>query len=175
MIDESPKIIIFGDVSSGKSMFIHKFLTELSGPVDSITVGVDFYVKTLTVDGRIVKLQVLNFGGEERFMFLLSKYIKGSLGGLFLYDVTDHSSIAHIDDWLRIIRKEIKPEDKFPILMIGIITDERNTRQVSAEEGIKIANSRKLSGSIECNIETGKNVEEAFKTLVRMILAGSVI
>ena len=170
MIDHTFKIIIFGDVSSGKSMFIQRFLKDLFESDQTMTIGVDLYTKTLTVDDRIVKLQIFNFGAEERFSFLLSTYARGSLGGLFLYDVTDYSTITHIDDWLSLIRKELRPEDKFPILLVGIVTDEGSVRQVSAEDGKKITKSRNLDGYIECNLKTGKNVEKAFEALVRIIL-----
>ena len=136
-----------------------------------MTVGVDFEVKSVTVDGLKVKLQVWDLGGVERWRFLLPTYVRGARGGLFLYDVTNYSSFAHIDDWLSVIRKEIRVEDRFPILAVGIVPDEECERQVTREEGIKIAKSRNLNGYIECNLKTGKNVDKVFEDLTKLMMA----
>ena len=56
-------------------------------------------------------------------------------------------------------------------MLIGILPDEKRKREVSAEEGVIIADSRNLSGYFECNIQTGKNIEETFEALTRLILA----
>ena len=171
MYDDDLKIIIFGDKFPGKTAFTQKFLTNLYVPDQTMTIGVDFVVKSLIVDGRKVKLKIWEFGGEERFRFLLPTYVRGARGGLFLYDVTKYSSIAHIDDWLSVIRKEIRAEKMFPILVVGIVPDERIEREVSGKDGIKIAKSRNVNGYIECNLKTGKNVEKVFEALTRLMLA----
>ena len=55
-------------------------------------------------------------------------------------------------------------------MAVGILLNEDIERQVSAEEAIKIAKSRNLTGFIECNLNTGENVERAFEALARLIL-----
>jgi len=166
------KIIIFGDESPGKTMFIQKYLTNLFVSDKTMTIGVDFEVKSVSVDGQKVMLQIWDFGGEERFRFLLHTYVRGARGGMFLYDIADSSSIARIDYWLSIIRKELRAEEIFSILVVGLLPDERNDRQVAREERVEIANSKNLDGYIECNPKTGENVERAFEALTRLMLAG---
>jgi small GTP-binding protein len=135
-----------------------------------MTIGVDFEVKSLTVDEQKVKLQIWDFGGEERFRFLLPTYVRGARGGLFLYDITNYSSIAHIDDWLSVIRKEIRAEDIFPIIVVGGKADLVENREVSSADGIKIARSRNVNGFIETSSKTGENVEKSFEALTRLML-----
>jgi len=143
MYDATFKIIIFGDAGTGKTTLTQRFLTELFKSDQTMTIGVDFEVKSLTVDERKVKLQIWDFGGEERFRFLLPTYVRGARGGLFLYDITNFSSIAHIDDWLSVIRKEIRAEDIFPIIVVGGKAD---------------------------LVERGENVEKTFEALTRLML-----
>ena len=171
MYDSTLKIFIFGDESPGKTTFIQKFLTNLFVSDHAMTIGVDFEVKSLSVDGQRVKLQIWDFSVEERLRFLLPIYVRSAQGGLFLYDVTNYSSIAHIDDWLSVIWKEQSADYKLPILAVGIVHDEAIEREVSAEEGIKISKSRNVNGHIVCNLKTGKNVDKAFEALTRLILA----
>lgn len=173
MYDATFKIIIFGDAGCGKTTLTQRFLTNLFVSDSKMTIGVDFEVKSLEVDKQKVKLQIWDFGGEERFRFLLPTYVRGARGGLFLFDITNYSSIAHIDDWLNVIRKEIRAEDVFPIIVVGGKADLAENREVSAEDGIKIAKSRNVDGFIETSSKSGENVEKTFEALTKLMLNNS--
>ena len=165
------KIVIFGDAGCVQRFLTNLFVSRISDPI--MTIGVDFKVKSLTVDGQKVKLQIWYFGREERFKSLTLAYFRGTLGGMFLYDITNFLSIAHIDDWLSAIRKEIRAEDMFPIIVVGNRAHLVDKREVSSAEGIMIAKSRGANGFIEVSAETGENVEEAFGELTRLMLGHS--
>ena len=170
MYDATFKIIIFGDVGCGTTQLTQRFLTNQFVQDQTMTIGVDFEVKSLTVDGQKVKLQIWDFGGEERFRFLLPTYLRGARGSMFLYDITNYSSIAHIDGWLSVIREEFRAEDIFPIIAVGNRAHLVDQREVSSADGIKIAKSRGLNGFIEVSAKTGENVVEAFVALTRLML-----
>ena len=170
MYDATFKIILFGDPNVGKKTLVQGSLTNLFVSGQTRTIGVDFEIKTLTVDGQKVMLEVWVFGGEERFRFLLPTYVRGARGGLFVYDITNYSSLAHIDDWLNVVRKEIRAEDIFPIIVVGNKVDLVENREISSTDGIKIAKSRGVNGFIECSFKTGENVEKAFEALTRLML-----
>lgn len=140
-----------------------------------MTIGVDFNVKSLEVNAKKVKLQIWDFGGEERFRFLLPTYVRGAAGAVFMYDLTNFSSLAHIDDWLMVVKKEIKPDSTLPILMVGGKADLIGQREIPSEEGINIAKSRGLSGFIECSSKTGRNVEKAFEGITQLMIKNSHI
>jgi small GTP-binding protein len=173
MYDATFKVIIFGDAGCGKTTLTQRFLTNLFVSDQTMTIGVDFEVKSLSVDEQKVKLQIWDFGGEERFRFLLPTYVRGARGGLFMYDITNYSSIAHIDDWLSVIRKEIRAEDIFPIIVVGGKADLVENREVSSADAIKIAKSRNVNGFIETSSKTGENVEKAFEALTSLMLDDS--
>ena len=168
LYDANFKIIIFGDAR--KTTLIQRFLTNLPVSDSKMTIGVDFEVKSLVIDEQKVKLQIWDFGDEERFQFLLPTFVRGARGGIYVYDVKNFSLTANIDKWLNVIRREMRDKDQFPIIAVGIIDDEKNERQISTEMGIKIAKSRNLNGFIECNIKTNENVEEVFESLTKLML-----
>ena len=133
-----------------------------------MTIGVDFEVKSLEIDGKKIKLQIWDFGGEERFRFLLPTYVRGANGGLFMYDITNYSSLAHIDDWLLVVRKEVSHD--FPVIVVGGKADLAEDREVPSEDGINISKSRDMEGFIECSAKSGINVEETFEAVTRLML-----
>lgn len=171
MYDATFKIVIFGDAGCGKTTLTQRYLTNLFVSDSKMTIGVDFEVKSLELDEKKVKLQIWDFGGEERFRFLLPTYVKGANGGLFMYDITNYSSLAHIDDWLVVIKKKI--DTLFPIVVVGGKADLADDREISSEEGIKIAQTRDADGFIECSSKTGENVEKSFQALTKLMLQKS--
>ena len=115
------KIVIFGDSGSGKTTLTHRFMTNLFKEDSSITIGVEFQLKAVQIDGENVKLQIWDFAGEERFRFLFPSYIRGANGAIFMYDITNYGSLAHVDDWFEILENEI--HYKLPIIFVGGKTD----------------------------------------------------
>lgn len=162
-------IILFGNDFPGRRTFTSRFLTNFFVSDRTTTFGVDFK-KLLTVDGQKVKLKIWVFSGQERFRSLLPYYLRGARGGLFVYDVTNYATLAHMSDCLSVIRKEVQKDAVFPIICVGITTDESKEREVQTEEGMKVAKSLKVDGFIECNPKTGENVKEVFETLTRMMM-----
>ncbi len=173
MYDATYKVVIFGDAGTGKTTLTQRFLTNLFKSDSKMTIGVDFEVKSLEINEKKVKLQIWDFGGEERFRFLLPTYVRGANGALFMYDVTNYSSLAHIDDWLLIVKKEIRSEDQFPVIVVGGKADLIDDREISGEEGINISKSRGVDGFIECSSKTGENVEETFQALTSLMMQKS--
>lgn len=169
LYDAKLKIIIFGDRGSGSRTLVLRLLTNLF--VSELPeFEMDFELKSLSVDGKKVLVKIWNFGEDERKRFLLPTFARGSQGGLFLYDITNYTSLAHIDDWLSIIRKETRADNSFPILVVGCKADLVEDREVPTADGIKIAQSRNTNGFIETSSKTGENVEKAFEVLTRLML-----
>ena len=68
------KLIIVGDASTGKTSLTHRYLSGIFVDSPRLTIGVDFFSKKIKMDGKRVKLQIWDFGGEEDFRFLLPAY-----------------------------------------------------------------------------------------------------
>lgn len=65
------------------------------------TIGVDFKVKHLEVEGKRVKLTVWDTAGQERFRTLTSSYYRGAHGVILVYDVTRMDSFENLEQWLK--------------------------------------------------------------------------
>jgi len=165
------KIVLLGD-SASKTTLVNRYLTKVFDDSIKMTIGADFYVKDLEIDGKKVVLRIWDLGGEQRFKVLLPSFAKGADGALFIYDIANRTSINNIDDWLSIISREDRTE--IPTLLVGITSDDKSKRQVSAEEGKEIAKSKNLNGFIECSVRTGENVDKAFEVLNRLVLRNRI-
>ena len=173
MYDANFKILLFGDDTVGKKTLTQKFMITLFSEDKEDTIGVDFEVKTLSVEEYKIKLQMWDISGERRFRSFLPIYISHARGGLFVYDVTEKSSLTNINFWLTLVKKELTKDEILPIIAVGIIPDSEKERQITTEEGRRQANLLELDGFIECNIKSGENVEKMFEAISKLMLERS--
>jgi small GTP-binding protein len=165
------KIVLFGDAGVGKTSLVTRYLTGLFDAQYKITVGVDFHVKKLEVEGKRIALQIWDFAGEAQFRFLLPSYIRGAAGGIFMYDITRKSSLESMPEWLTIIDSSIRKQvDKFPILMIGGKADLNDRREVSKDEAFGTSRVYGIYSFFECSSKDGQNIEKVFVDLSREMM-----
>jgi len=65
------------------------------------TIGVDFKIKSINVDGKIIKLQIWDTAGQERFSKITESFYRGAHGVFFVYDMSNGKSFDSIGRWLR--------------------------------------------------------------------------
>ena len=165
------KVCLFGDGGVGKTTLINRYLTGDFEMGTKITIGLDIKSKRVIIGEDMIKLQIWDFAGEDRFRFLLPAYARGSFGGIFMYDLTNRFSLLHLDDWLTIFEQEQEQYDKqIPIIMVGGKSDLFNERAVTKEETLEIARNHNISILFETSAKTGENVDFLFKTLTSEII-----
>jgi small GTP-binding protein len=162
------KIITLGEPKAIKQVLIKKNVTGYFLENTKMTVGVDYKIKRIRVNQQEVKLQIWDISWEEHFNMIRPNFFAGAKGALLLYDVANRSTLTKINDWLDAIRKYVRED--IPIILAGIILKQAKDREIPTEEGKKIAMSKKITAFLECNIKTGKNVEEIFVKLAKLIL-----
>ena len=168
------KLCIFGSGGVGKTTLIRRFVTKIFEQDIKMTIGADFSIKNVNVEGKTITLRIWDFAGEERFRVLLPSFAKGADGGIFMFDITRYSSVKDIDDWLSIFEYFISEKEiRIPIIMVGGKSDLEDKRSVQIEEAIELANKYKLHGYIECSSKTGDNVEEIFESITKKIIEKS--
>ena len=171
-VDVMFKLCIFGDGGVGKTTLLGRYLTGIFKSDQTITIGVDFHVKKLRVNGKNVLLQIWDFAGESRFRFLLPSYVLGASGGIFMYDITRYSSLKNFLEWVNIFKNGfIGDKDKpLPVIMVGGKLDLGFKRAVPSKEAFDLAKSHKLHGYIECSAKDGRNIEDIFEEIAKLML-----
>lgn len=62
----------------GKSSLLVRFAEDWFSEGYFSTIGVDFRIKTLNINGTLVKLQIWDTAGQERFRTVTSTYVASS-------------------------------------------------------------------------------------------------
>ncbi len=165
------KVCVFGNGGVGKTTLVNRYLTGLFKSEYKVTIGADFYMKKLNHAQKQITLQIWDFAGEDKFRFLLPSYAKGASGGIFMYDITRHSSILNIYEWLNVFKEGFdKKEIDIPLIMVGGKLDLNLKRTVSTELAIELARKNNIDDIIECSSKTGENVEEIFIKISQMMM-----
>ncbi|KAG8575421.1 hypothetical protein GDO81_009549 [Engystomops pustulosus] len=161
------RLVLAGDAGSGKSSFLLRLcLNEFRGDIPT-TLGVDFQMKKLLVDGDYTTLQIWDTAGQERFRSIAKSYFRKAHGVLLMYDVTSEASFLNVRQWIDEIKSSC--DKAIPLMLIGNKTD---LRREENEFGIQTAIGEKLAmayGSLFCetSAKDGTNVVEAVLHLAR--------
>ena len=61
---------------------------DIVNPNSKHTIGVEFGLKFLKINGKIIKIQIWDTAGQERYKSVTRSYFRGSLGVVICYDIT---------------------------------------------------------------------------------------
>jgi len=162
------KLLIIGESSVGKSSLLLRFTDDAFDPEQAATIGVDFKVKTINVNGDKIKLAIWDTAGQERFRTLTPSYYRGGQGAILVYDVTNRDSFQKVDNWLNELETYSTNHDLIKML-VGNKCDMLDERVVSKEEGMKCARKHHMM-FIEASAKTREGVACAFEELVEKII-----
>ncbi len=163
------KTIIAGEGGVGKTTMLHRYIKGKFIEGLHMTIGVEFFLKELELEGEKVMLQIWDFGGQERFRFLLKNYAKGAKGALLMFDLTRPVTLENLDQWVEICRDE-NPE--LPIIFLGTKLDLFNLITVKDEFVLTYKEKYNLFDFLKISSKTGDNVELAFELLAKEIIKG---
>jgi len=160
------KLLLIGDSGVGKSCLLLRFADDTYTESYISTIGVDFKIRTIELDGKTIKLQIWDTAGQERFRTITSSYYRGAHGIIVVYDVTDNESFNNVKQWLHEIdRYACENVNK---LLVGNKSDLTSKRVVSTEQGKEFAESLGIE-FLETSAKTATNVEQAFLTMASQI------
>ncbi|EPS71971.1 hypothetical protein M569_02786, partial [Genlisea aurea] len=158
------KLLLIGDSSVGKSCLLLRFADD--SYVDSYisTIGVDFKIRTVELDGKTIKLQIWDTAGQERFRTITSSYYRGAHGIIIVYDVTEKESFNNVKQWLNEIDRYAN--DSVCKLLVGNKCDLVDDKVVDTQTGKAngFADEHGIS-FLETSAKDSINVEQAFLTM----------
>lgn len=165
-VDYLFKTIVVGDGAVGKTTLTKKFVTGKFQSSYKMTIGVDLSIKILKIKQNIVKLQIWDTGGQERFKYVSPVYYRGALGALCCYDITKRTTFENLPKWFSNVERYC---GNIPIVLVATKKDLEDLRTVKEDEGQSFARERGIY-FFETSAKSGFNLKEPFLALTKQIV-----
>eukprot|EP01095_Lingulamoeba_sp_RSL-Kostka_P006754 TRINITY_DN2136_c0_g3_i1.p1 TRINITY_DN2136_c0_g3~~TRINITY_DN2136_c0_g3_i1.p1 ORF type:complete len:235 (+),score=88.36 TRINITY_DN2136_c0_g3_i1:50-706(+) len=168
------KVLVVGDIGTGKTSIIKRFVHGMFSMSYKSTIGVDFALKVINLDeNSIVKLQLWDIAGQERFGNMTRVYYKEAVGAMVVFDVTRPSTFEAVQKWKSDIDAKVTLPDNRPIPIVllankcdlakeGICEDKSKMDAYCQENG--------FVGWFETSAKDDSGIEPAARFLVQKIL-----
>merc|ERR1711871_481635 len=160
------KLLLIGDSGVGKSCLLCRYSDDEFNNNFITTIGIDFKIRTIELDGQKIKLQIWDPAGQERFRTITQAYYRGAMGILLVYDVTDDKSFNNIRTWMRNIEQHAN--EQVVKILLGNECDMPEKKMVTWEQGNDLAKEYGIQ-FFETSAKQNVKVEEAFTAIARAI------
>lgn len=160
------KLLLIGDSGVGKSCLLLRFADDTYTESYISTIGVDFKIRTIELEGKTVKLQIWDTAGQERFRTITSSYYRGAHGIIVVYDVTDNESFSNVKQWLQEIDRYAS--EGVNKLLVGNKSDLTSKKVVEYSVAKEFADQLSIP-LLETSAKNATNVEQSFMTMAKHI------
>jgi len=165
------KVIILGDSGVGKTSLMNQYVNKKFNTQYKATIGADFLTKEVTVDDRLVTMQIWDTAGQERFQSLGVAFYRGADSCVLVYDVVQPKTFDNLDSWRDefLIQAGPRDPDNFPFVVLGNKIDVDN-RAVAQKRALAWCQAKGNIPYFETSAKEAINVEQAFQLIARNAL-----
>lgn len=160
------KILIVGDSGVGKSCMLLRYVEDTYCSASIPTIGVDFRMKNIDVDGKIAKMQIWDTAGQERFRTITSSYYRGAHAVIIAFDLTNMKSFENVQKWLDEVGTYCEKSVK---ILVGTKCDRVSELAVSRDQINDFAHEKNMI-YYETSAKSDINLSTVFEDTARKIL-----
>ena len=163
--DRSIKVIILGDSYVGKSSIINRLINNKFTDLPN-TLSIEYHTYITSVNDFILRMQLWDTAGQEKFNSLISNYYKGTEVAIFVYSIDKEESFKNVQRWFNNLKDNTEKSEN---ILLGnkkdIIDEDESQRKVDTEIAEKFANDNKflVFQEISCKNKDELEVENIYE------------
>ena len=164
------KIILIGNSGVGKSSILQRYIQKVFNESYASTIGVDFFMKSITMGDKSIKMQLWDTAGTEKFRSITTGYYRGADAAFVVFDLTAKATFKALNEWIQSYYKYSNPDVEKNVVLIGNKSDLTDLREVTQEE---IDNFTKANNNIkyfEASAKDGINIDECFNYIAEQLM-----
>jgi len=160
------KLVLLGDTQVGKSSTVIRFVKNEFDQYRYPTIGATFLTQSVHLHDYIVKFEIWDTAGQEKYRSLAPLYYRGANAALIVYDITNKASFEHAKNWAEEVRE--REGSHVVIGLAGNKVDLEGRRMVEKSEADSF--SRKAGFVFrETSAKTGEGILEIFKSIAELV------
>ena len=157
------KIILIGDSNTGKTSLINRFINKRFEDKYHCTIGVDFLMKKIYIDNTLIKLQIWDTAGMEKYKQITSSYYRGAQACIVVFDLTNIESFYSLQQWVDDYCQISKNQNN--IYIVGNKCDLNQDFKVSKDDIIKFCQNNNGFKFVQTSAKTGEGVDKIFEEI----------
>ena len=162
------KIILVGDSSVGKTCLLMRAVNNRFTENYQATIGFEFLLMYYQVNNAKIKLQIWDTCGQEIYRSLIQGFYRNTSATLIVFSKSDRKTFNNLNSWVKDVKNNT--EQEIPIFLIGNKCDvEKNSIQVTREEGEEYMKQYNLKYYSDVSAKTGYNVLETFEEVAKTV------
>ncbi|KAI9234207.1 MAG: P-loop containing nucleoside triphosphate hydrolase protein [Podila humilis] len=173
------KILVIGDLGTGKTSIIKRYVHNIFSMNYKSTIGVDFALKVIQWSpDTVVRLQLWDIAGQERFGNMTRVYYKEAVAALVVYDVTRPKTFEAVTKWKADLDSKVSLPSAWgggpiPVVLLANKTDLQDETSTSLDpaEMEKFCEEHGFFKWFGTSAKDNNNIEDAAKFLLTEIMA----
>lgn len=164
------KVIILGDAGVGKTSLLKQYVNKNFSHQYKPTIGADFLMKEIIIDGQVVQLQLWDTAGQEKFHSLGAAFYRNSECCILVFDQTDPKTFETIDTWRSEFLTQLNPKDpdNFPFVVLGNKCDKESEIKVSDQKVKSYCAQKNNLSYFETSAKDNVNIDLAFEEVAKL-------
>merc|ERR1712000_145609 len=172
------KVLVVGDIGTGKTSIIKRFVHNIFSMHYKSTIGVDFALKVINWDqNTVVRLQLWDIAGQERFGNMTRVYYREAVGAFVVFDVTRVATFEAVQKWKSDIDSKVTlpPDDRpIPVVLLANKCDLNPKDGLNKEDMDKFCAEHGFAGFFQTSAKDNVGIDQGAKFLVQKILETDV-
>ena len=165
MSDSKVKLILIGEGEVGKTAIITQFVQGYFQEDYIQTVSQDKSFKQVTIDGKVIDLEIWDTIGQEKYNAANKIFMKNAKIALIVYDITKQESFDKLPKWIEQLN-EVVGINNVVIGVVGNKSDLYEDQVVSKETGEEYAKTIKAL-FFETSAMDKESIDNLFNEIVK--------
>lgn len=163
------KLLVVGDMNTGKTCLVRKYVHGIFYTGTRPTVGVDFAIKALTYKENTCTLQLWDIAGQERYRNMTRTFYQNAVGAVVVVDITNKATLKAAELWKQDIDAKVfvgGTNNPLPVMLLLNKCDLGEGECGTNAEIDEFVSKNKFVGWMKVSAQDGTNVNEAFEKMI---------
>jgi small GTP-binding protein len=166
------KIVVIGDLNTGKTSLVRRYVHGIFYRGTRTTVGVEFAIKAVSRDGVPVTLQLWDIAGQERCSYMTRTFYQTAAGAVIVADVTNPQTLKTAELWKQDLDSKVFiPGTQQPLPAVLLLNKcDLGRCELTDEQLDNWCARHKFKGWLAVSAQDGTNIYQAFERMITLMI-----